>query len=66
MPARTVKGDAFSICVDGKQIIVKHVHCKGKRCRVFLPEGATIEVLQSRASDQIDVSDAISGVCTSE
>ncbi len=43
MPTRTVKGPTFTIVVDGKKIVVKHVYSKGKRCRVIAPEGVTIE-----------------------
>ena len=42
MPARTVKGTVFTIVVDGKRIIVKHISSKGKRCRVIVPEGVII------------------------
>lgn len=42
MPARTIKGPLFTINVAGQQVIVKHVACKGKRCRVIFPEGVTV------------------------
>ena len=43
MPARTIKAMSFTIFIDGKRITVKHIYCKGKRCRVFVPQGAWIE-----------------------
>jgi len=43
MPVRTVKGSVFTLIVHGQQIVVKHVNAKGKRCRVFAPEGVLIE-----------------------
>ncbi|HEY0984083.1 hypothetical protein [Schlesneria sp.] len=43
MPERTVKGAAFTIIVDDKQIRVEHVFGKGKRCRVYAPPGVLIE-----------------------
>lgn len=43
MPVRTVKGPVFTLIVDGRQIVVKHVNAKGKRCRVFAPDGVLIE-----------------------
>ncbi|WP_010587997.1 hypothetical protein [Schlesneria paludicola] len=43
MPVRTVKGPVFTLIVGGQQIVVKHVNAKGKRCRVFAPEGVLIE-----------------------
>ncbi len=55
MRARTVKGSVFAILVDGKRIIVKHVFCKGKRCRVFAPPGVTIEEQPNQsATDDTD------------
>jgi hypothetical protein len=48
MSARTVRGPSFTIVVDGKRIFVKHVDCKGKRCRVIAPEGVTIEECRRR------------------
>jgi hypothetical protein len=43
MPARTIKGSQFTIIIEGKQITVKHVTGKGKRCRVIAPDGVRIE-----------------------
>ena len=43
MSARTIKGAVFTIVVDDKRIIVKHVFGKGKRCRVTIPPGVSIE-----------------------
>ena len=43
MPARTMKSMSFTIFIDGKRITVKHIYCKGKLCRVFVPHGAWIE-----------------------
>ena len=43
MIARTVKSAVFTIVVGDKRIVIKHVFCKGKRCRVILPPGAIIE-----------------------
>lgn len=44
MPERTVKGQRFSIVINGQRIVVAHVQSKGKRCRVTLPAGAFIEM----------------------
>ena len=43
MKLRTVKGAVFTILVDDKRIVVKHVFGKGKRCRVIGPPGVLIE-----------------------
>ena len=43
MRLRTVKGSVFTIVVDDKRIVVKHVFGKGKRCRVTVPPGVVIE-----------------------
>lgn len=43
MRLRTVKGAVFTILVDDKRIVVKHVFGKGKRCRVIVPPGVLIE-----------------------
>ena len=43
MPARTIKALSFTIFIDGKRITIKQIFCKGKRCRVFVPQGAWIE-----------------------
>jgi hypothetical protein len=43
MRSRTVRGTVFTILVDDKRIVVKHVLGKGKRCRVIAPAGVLIE-----------------------
>ena len=43
MPARTVKGPVFTLIFQGQTIVVKHIPAKGKRCRVFAPDGVQIE-----------------------
>jgi hypothetical protein len=48
MVARTVKGSEFTIIVDDKRITVKHLYCKGKRCRVIAPAGVRIETTCQR------------------
>ncbi len=53
MRLRTVKGAVFTIVVDDKRIVVKHVFGKGKRCRVILPPGVLIEE-ERRQSAAID------------
>ena len=54
MPARTVRGSTFTIWIDGKQIIVKHLPCKGNRCRVIVPPGAVIETPDSLVASDPD------------
>lgn len=54
MPERTVKGREFSIVIGGQRIRIKHVQCKGKRCRVTIPAGAYIEVNEPKPDDRRD------------
>ncbi len=42
MCVRTVKGNKFTILIEGQQIVVQHVPGKGKRCRVIFPPGVRI------------------------
>ncbi len=57
MRPRTVKGTVFTIIVDDKRIVIKHVFGKGKRCRVIAPPGVFIEE-ELRQSTVIDHSDS--------
>ncbi len=50
MSLHTVKGAIFTIVVDDKRIVVKHVFGKGKRCRVIAPPGVLIEVDRRRST----------------
>jgi hypothetical protein len=52
MNERTVKGAVFTIVVEGKRIVVKHVSGKGKRCRVIAPAGVSIEEHRGTANQQ--------------
>ena len=59
MTLRTVKGAVFTILVDGKRIVVKHVFGKGKRCRVIVPPGVVVIEEQRRRSAVIDRGNSI-------
>ncbi len=50
MKFRTVKGAVFTIVVDDKRIVIKHVFGKGKRCRVIVPPGVLIEEEQRQSA----------------
>ena len=55
MPARTIKARSFTIFVDGKRITIRHVDSKGKRCRVFVPDGVRIEPgIVNESTDEIE------------
>ena len=57
MRLRTVKGSVFTIVVDDKRIVIKHLYGKGKRCRVIAPPGVFIEE-ERRPSTIIDHGDS--------